>query len=53
MNEAPPVTLEKAITIAAVAMPRESFRPALLAAIRHDPEIREAIRAAVAAGRRG
>lgn len=48
-----PVSLEKAITIAADAMPRAEFRAAMLAALRADPEIREAVRAAVAAGRRG
>ena len=49
----PPVTLERAITIAADALPRAELRPALLAALRADPEIREAVRAAVAAGRCG
>ena len=49
----PPVTLEKAITIAADALPRAEFRAAVLAAVRTDPEIREAIRFAVAAGGRG
>ena len=48
-----PVSLEKAIAIAADALPRAELRPAMLAALRTDPEIREAIRAAVAAGRRG
>ena len=47
------VNLEKAITIAADALPRAELRPAMLAALRTDPEIREAVRAAVAAGRRG
>jgi uncharacterized protein (DUF924 family) len=51
MNAHPPVSLDQAIRIAADAMPRESFRPALLVAIRTDPQVRDAIRAAVAAGR--
>lgn len=47
----PPVTLGRAVRIAADALPRAEFRAAVLAAVRTDPEIREAIRAAVAAGR--
>lgn len=49
----PPVSLDRAIRIAAAALPRAELRPAMLAALRTDPEIREAVRAAVAAGRRG
>ena len=44
----PPVTLEKAITIAADALPRAELRPAILAALRADPEIRAAVRNAIA-----
>ena len=46
----PPVSLERAITIAADALPRAELRPALLAALRADPEIREAVRAAARCG---
>lgn len=47
----PPVSLDRAITIAADALPRSEIRPAMLAALRADPEIREAVRFAAAAGR--
>ena len=44
----PPVTLGRAVRIAADALPRAEFRTALIAAIRTDPEVRAAVRNAVA-----
>ena len=50
-SDDPPISVDRVITIAADALPRAEFRAAVLAAVRTDPEIREAIRFAAAAGR--
>ena len=44
----PPPTFGHAVRIAADALPRAELRTALIAAIRTDPEVRAAVRNAVA-----